>query len=147
MSFRDKFRSIFHVNDTPHRIAVAFSCGVFWGISPFVGLHTIGAFAFAWLFRLNKLVAIVGVYITNPWTVVPIYSFCIWVGAKIVGMNQILPEVDWKNMSIVSFAKELTPLLWPFVVGTFTVATIGGIVSYFFVYSAVLRYRKLKHDA
>jgi uncharacterized protein (DUF2062 family) len=147
MAFQDKFRSIFQVNDTPHRIAVSFSCGIFWGISPFLGLHTIGALAFAWLFRLNKLVSIVGVYVTNPWTIVPIYSFCIWIGAKIIGMNQIIPEVDWKHITFMSFAEQLTPLLLPFVVGTFAVATVGSIVSYFFVYNAVLRYRKLKHGA
>ncbi|TNF55711.1 MAG: DUF2062 domain-containing protein [Nitrospiraceae bacterium] len=145
MSFWDKFRSIFQVNDTPHRIAIAFALGVFWGISPLVGLHTIGAFSFAWLFRLNRLVAVVGVYITNPWTVVPIYSFCLWVGIKLVGMKQALPEVDWKNLTFMYMVHKLTPLLWPFIVGTFVVATVSGIISYFIIYNAALRYRKIKH--
>lgn len=147
MSFRDKFRSIFQVNDTPHRIAIAFALGVFWGISPLVGLHTIGAFSFAWLFRLNRLVAVVGVYITNPWTVVPIYSFCLWVGIKLVGMKQALPEVDWKNLTFMYMIHTLTPLLWPFVVGTVVVATVSGIMSYFIIYNAALRYRKIRHVA
>jgi uncharacterized protein (DUF2062 family) len=147
MSFIDKFRSVFQVNDTPHRIAIAFAFGVFWGISPLIGLHTIGALSFAWLFRLNRLVAVVGAYITNPWTVVPIYSFCLWVGVKLLGIKEILPEVDWGHLGFTYLLHELKYLLIPFVIGTFVVSTVCGIMSYFIMYSAVMRYRRIKDGA
>ncbi len=146
MSYRDKIRGIFHINDTPHRIAIAFSVGVFMGISPLLGLHTIGAFFIAWLFGLNRLVAIVGVYITNPWTIVPIYSFCLWVGVKLTGLNQVLPDVDWKNLKIMQMLSELTHLLLPFVVGSIVVGIISSVASYFIVYSLILRYRRGAKD-
>ncbi len=141
--YRDKFRSIFYVKDTPHRIALAFALGVIMGISPFLGLHTIGAFFLAWLFGLNRLVAFVGVCLNNPWTIVPIYSFCIWVGAKLIGMKQILPEVDWKNVTLMYMINKLTPLIMPFFVGTIAVGIVVGIISYFIIQIMVIRYKKI----
>ena len=147
MAFRDRFRSIFQVKDTPHKIAAAFAFGVFIGISPIIGFHTISAFFLAWLFGLNRLIAIAGVYITNPWTAVPIYTFCLWVGAKLTGIKDILPEVDWNHVTFMSLIDKLTPLVWPFVVGTFLVGTIGSIISYFIIYNAALRYNKIRDGA
>jgi uncharacterized protein (DUF2062 family) len=147
MDFSNKFRSIFQVNDTPHRIAMAFAFGVFMGVSPLLGLHTVGAFLIAWILGLNRLVAIVGVYITNPWTIVPIYSFCLWVGARLVGIQQILPAVDWRNATFVYLLNKVTPLLWPFVVGTLVVGTVSGFLSYFIIYGAVVRFRRIRNGA
>ena len=91
--FKDKFKSILKIKESPRRIALAFALGVFIGISPFLGLHYISAFFLAWLFRLNKLVAVVGVSVNNPWTIVPLSTFCVWIGAKIMGIKEVLPEV------------------------------------------------------
>ncbi|MCK5138423.1 MAG: DUF2062 domain-containing protein [Thermodesulfovibrionia bacterium] len=147
MALIDKFRGIFQVRETPHRIAMSFSIGVFVGISPLFGIHTIGAFFLAWLLGLNRFIAVTGAYITNPWTIVPIYSFSIWIGAKIVGLKHILPRIDWGNLTFMYLAKELKPLVWPFVVGTVAVGIVGGIASYFIIYGAVIRYRKIRHGA
>lgn len=141
MAIRDKLRQILKIKDTPHRIAMAFALGVFMGISPLLGLHTIGAFFIAWMLRLNRLVAIVGVYITNPWTIVPIYSFCIWVGARLTGLERILPAVDWNDVSLMVFMSELKHLIIPFLVGTIFVGSLSAIFSYFIIRWGVTRYR------
>src|SRR4030067_3096057 len=98
MALRDKFRGIFQAKESPHRIAMSFALGVFWGMSPLLGIHTIGAFFTAWLLGLNRFVAVVGVYVTNPWTIVPIYSFSLLVGARVVGIKEILPAIDWNSV-------------------------------------------------
>ena len=67
-------------------IALAFSVGIFVGMSPLFGIHTILGLILAWIFSLNKFVTIVGVYITNPWTIVPIYTFATWFGGKLLGL-------------------------------------------------------------
>ena len=141
MAIRDKFREILKVKDTPHRIAMAFALGVFMGISPLLGLHTIGAFFFAWLLRLNRLVAIIGVYITNPWTIVLIYTFCIWVGARLTGLEKIIPAVNWNDVSFMVFMGELKHLIIPFLVGSIVVGSISAIISYFIIHWAVVKYR------
>ncbi|GBD96861.1 MAG TPA: DUF2062 domain-containing protein [Nitrospirae bacterium] len=155
--FRDKFRSIFQVNDTPRRIAMAFAIGVFLGISPFLGIHYIGAFFLTWFFRLNRLVAVVGVSVNNPWTIVPISSFCVWVGAKLLGIKQVLPEVDWKNITLthiigkladmdnlIELLNKLTPLIKAFFAGSLVICTFTAIASYFIIYNLVTRYKQAR---
>lgn len=155
MAFRDKFRGIFLTKDTPQRIALAFALGVFMGISPLLGLHYIGGFFFAWIFRLNKLVTLIGVSVNNPWTIVPISSFCVWVGKKLIGAKQVLPEVDWKSVTLTNIMSRFTdidnfiylinklmPLLVSFFVGSFVICTFTAIASYFIIQTLVIRYRK-----
>ena len=154
--FKDKFRAIFTVKDSPRRIAAAFAMGVFMGISPFLGLHYIGAFFLAWLFRLNKLVAIVGVSVNNPWTIVPLSTFCVWIGAKMIGIKQVLPEVDWENVSLMAIAKKMTdldnflymvkqlmPLIKAFFAGSFLVCTLSALISYFIIHTLAVKYRNI----
>ena len=141
MAIRDKLRQILKVKDTPHRIAIAFALGVFMGISPLLGLHTIGAFFIAWLLRLNRLVAVVGVYITNPWTIVPIYTFCIWIGASLTGLERIIPAINWNDVTFMVLMGELKHLIIPFLLGTTIVGSLSAIVSYFIIRWAVVRYR------
>lgn len=159
MAFRDKFRGIFLTKDTPHRIALAFALGVFMAISPLLGLHYIGGFFFAWIFRLNKLVTFIGVSVNNPWTMVPIFSFCIWVGKKLIGIKQVLPEINWKGVTLTNISRftdidnfiylinKLMPLLVSFFVGSFVVCTFAAIASYFIIQTLVIRYRKTQDGA
>ena len=152
--FRDKFRSIFQIKESPHRIALAFAMGVFMGISPLLGLHYIGGVLLAMLFRLNKLVAIIGISVNNPWTIVPLSTFCVWVGAKLLGIKQVLPEVDWGSISLTSILMKFTSLenliqmikdIWPliaaFFAGSFLICTLAAITCYFIMLELVKRYR------
>ena len=158
--FRDKFRSIFQVKDTPHRIAMSFAVGVFMGISPLLGLHYVGAFFIAWLFKLNKLVAMVGVSVNNPWTIVPISTFCVWIGAKLIGIKQVLPEVDWQNLSLmkimgrfsdlqnfIDLVKQLWPLLASFFIGSFLICTLSAAAGYFIIQILIAKYKKTEDAA
>ncbi len=157
--FKDKFRTIFQVRDTPHRIALAFAIGVFMGISPFLGLHYIGGFFIAWLVGLNKLVTMVGVSVNNPWTIVPLCSFCTWIGAKLIGIKQILPEVEWESVTLmnvfgtfsdfhnfIEMVKQLWPLIASFFVGSLLIGAISAVASYFIIQIIMVRYKK-REDA
>ncbi len=151
----EKFKSILKVKESPHRIGLAFALGVFVGISPFLGLHYIGALLLAWLFRLNKLVAVVGVSVNNPWTIVPISTFCVWIGAKMMGIKDVLPEVDWAGISLTNIIgtfsdmeslKLMTKQLWPvissFFVGSMLICTVSAIASYFIIQILMTKYQK-----
>ncbi|OGW57896.1 MAG: hypothetical protein A2Z09_02210 [Nitrospirae bacterium RBG_16_43_8] len=41
MKFKDRFRNILAIMASPHRLAVVFAAGVFIGMSPLLGFHTI----------------------------------------------------------------------------------------------------------
>ncbi len=141
MGFRDRLRGILSIKDSPHRLATAFAMGVFIGVSPLLGLHTVLGIALAWIFRLNKIVTMTGVFVTNPWTIVPIYSFSVWVGAKFLGITHIIPDVDWAHLKFSALFSELRPLLMPFVIGTLFVGFVSSVISYFIIYHGVKRAR------
>ena len=142
MALRDKLSAIFSIKDSPKKIAISFAVGVFIGMSPILGLHTVLGIAAAWIFRLNKFVTIIGVYITNPWTIVPIYTFATWFGAKLLGVKKIIPAIDWNNISFNYLLNEMSHLLLPFVFGTTLLGLLSAIAGYIIIYQAVMRSRQ-----
>ena len=137
MAIREKLRLILSIKESPVRLSLSFAIGVFIGMSPFLGIHTILGIICAYLFRLNKFVTIVGVYITNPWTIIPIYTFSTYVGARLIGMNRIIPSIDWKNITLSRLISELGPLLKPFIIGTLFIGLISSLISYIILYHLV----------
>ncbi|OGW28930.1 MAG: hypothetical protein A2X59_11660 [Nitrospirae bacterium GWC2_42_7] len=135
--FRAKLRQIISVKESPHRIASSFAIGMFIGMSPLLGIHTILGIAVAYLLRLNKFITLVGVFVTNPWTIVPIYSFGIWLGAKLMHIDKIIPEIDWSNMTFSVFLEDFGHLLLPFAVGSTVFALASAIISYIFIFYLV----------
>ncbi|MDA8078942.1 MAG: DUF2062 domain-containing protein [Nitrospiraceae bacterium] len=141
MAFRTKLTQILSIRESPHRIALAFSVGIFIGMSPLLGIHTLLGIAVAWQFRLNKLVTLVGVYVTNPWTIIPIYTFGTWMGAKLLGVRHILPDIDWSHITLMGFISDFRHLLMPFVVGTTFIGTISALAGYALIYHSVKKAR------
>lgn len=146
MGLRDKLREVAGVKDSPKKIAVSFAVGIFFGMSPLLGLHTVLGLAAAWIFRLNKLVTIIGVYITNPWTIIPIYTFSTWFGAKLLGIKKVIPDINWHDISFSYMVKEMEHLLWPFVLGTTVMGFLSAVIGYVLIYHAVLKNRLTGDD-
>lgn len=137
MPFRAKLRQVFSIKESPRRVAGAFALGVFIGMSPLLGIHTVLGIAFAWVLKLNRLVTLVGVYVTNPWTIVPIYSFGTWLGARMLGIDHILPAVDWAHVSFSALLRDFRPLLMPFLIGNTVLGLISAVISYVVIFTAV----------
>jgi uncharacterized protein (DUF2062 family) len=130
---KENIKRILGIGDSPHMIALSFAVGVFFAISPLLGLHTILGLAVAWRFRLNKAVVLSGVYVTNPWSIIPIYTFCTWFGTVMLRFDRVIPEVAWADLTLGSAANELGHLVMPFVVGSTAVSLAASILSYIFV--------------
>jgi hypothetical protein len=141
LKFRARLQQILTIKDSPHKIAIAFSIGVFIGMSPLLGIHTVLGMAVAWIFRLNRLVTLIGVFITNPWTIVPIYTFGTWVGARIMGINHILPDINWSHITMTAIIKDFRPVVMPFIIGNTLIGFISAIIAYVVIYNAVKRNR------
>src|SRR5439155_848286 len=77
--------ALLHIEDTPERTAAAFALGVFFGFSPFLGLHTLLGILFAFLLNLNRVAVLLGVYSNLPWVIAPYYAFTTVLGAQITG--------------------------------------------------------------
>jgi len=143
LSLGDRLRIIFSVKDTPEKIALAFAVGIFIGISPFLGLHTLMALAFASILRVNKLVTLAGAFVTNPLTIIPIYSFATWVGIKMTGQENTLSQTNFKDITIINIFSILKELILPFFVGTIAFGLIAAALSYLFVYYILKRMREV----
>jgi len=139
---REQFKTIIKLDDPPHKLAFAFALGVFIAFSPWIGLHIISCFFFAWLFRVSKLVVLTASFVNNPWTMVPIFGFSLWFGVKITNTSIVAPDIAWHELSFTSAYYILKPYLWPFVAGTIVSGCIAAIISYFAIYYAAIRYKK-----
>jgi len=137
LAFRDRLREVIKLRESPHKVALAFATGVFIGMSPLLGLHTLIGFAVVWIFRLNPFATLAGVYITNPWTTVPIYTFSTWLGAQFLGIEQIIPEIAWSDITFSYLLNSLKPLVWPFILGTLLMGFFTAIIGYIIIYWAV----------
>jgi uncharacterized protein (DUF2062 family) len=127
-------------------LATSFAVGIFIAFSPTIGLHTVSCLFIAWMFRLSKLVVFTAALVNNPWTMVPLYGFCLWFGIKITGSTIITPDIAWQLLTFSSAYHILKPYLWPFVAGTVVAGVAAAIISYFIIYWAVVRYRRGTND-
>ena len=147
MKLRRAFHAIFHVQDTPHRIALAFGLGVFIAFSPLLGIHTGLALGLAFLFRLSRVAILAGAWTNNPWTLAPMYMAGTALGCGILGVSpESLESIDWSLHGRAFYAalwEGLRPLLVPFVVGNTVLGLIAGLLSYLVVRSLLERRQPL----
>jgi uncharacterized protein len=143
MTLRRLFHAVFHVQDTPHRIALSFGLGVFIAFSPLLGLHTGLALGLAFLFRLSRVAILAGAWTNNPWTLAPMFMAGTALGCAILGVSpESLESIDWSLHGRAFYAAlwdGLRPLLVPFVVGNSVLGGIVGVIAYLVVRSLLER--------
>jgi uncharacterized protein (DUF2062 family) len=142
-------RRLLALDDTPERIAFAFALGVWLAFSPLVGLHTFLGLAIAFIFGLNRAALLVGVFINNPWTLVPIYGTAGYLGGLLMGYPALesMPEIGWGQLLTTDFWSQLGqqwPVLMPLVLGSALLATVAAVLSYLLALYFV-RQRKSAH--
>ncbi len=157
-----KFR-IIHVDDSPHRIALGVSIGLFTAFLPLLGLHTIIAFMLAFVLRANKAVAILCSWISNPLTMIPIFVPSYIFGHAVVGLfRDPLPadahqvaEILERSFSFSSLTAAVSSLdFWKetaslfgkigleFTTGCLILGTTFAIVFYFASYKMIIVHRE-----
>ena len=147
--------TLLHVADTPERTAAAFAMGVFFGFSPFLGFHTLLAIIIAFLFDLNRVAALLGVYSNLPWVIAPYYAIVTMIGAKIIGhkppegFNAQLAALFELSVFHGEFWHRLItilkPLLWPYTVGSMLGAIVMAAIAYPLALGFVTSRRRI-HD-
>jgi len=161
--FNKWLRRIVRLNDTPHSIATGFSIGVFIGMLPVYGFQMIISAAVAAVARVNKVAAIIPVWITNPLTIPPILYLQYLLGKLIVRAEDVegvwpkIQEVgraagevslwDFKRTSgaVLAAASSLGwDVLWPTLIGCIVSGVALGLLAYPLVLRAVIWYRRRK---
>jgi uncharacterized protein (DUF2062 family) len=128
-------RRLFALDDTPERIALAFALGVFLAFSPLLGLHAFLGLIFAFFFGLNRIALLLGVFVNNPWTLVPIYAAGTYLGGLLVGFpsRPPLPRFDWQAVWSDGFWVQLVGqwhLLKPLLLGSSILSVLAAALSY-----------------
>jgi uncharacterized protein (DUF2062 family) len=138
---RKWMQALLHVHDSPQRTAAAFAVGVFFGFSPFLGLHTVLALSVAFIFNLNRVAVLIGVYSNLPWIIAAWYALTTAIGAWLLGTNlppgfgqrvaelftlSLFHEEFWRAM-----VRDMRPLFWPYFVGSLLGAVLVSALSYF----------------
>jgi uncharacterized protein (DUF2062 family) len=111
----------------PEEIARGMALGIFIGMTPTMGLQMPIALVFAYIFRENRLAAILGVWITNPVTAPFIYGFEYEFGRNILGMEYVkFPgELSWESVGQVGY--EVLAPLW---LGGIICGIVCGAIAY-----------------
>ena len=161
-------QKILHADDTPHRLAMGVGLGIFVAWTPTIGFQMIIVLLLASLFKANKAVGVPLVWISNPFTLIPIYYPNYLLGrwlmsvfikrpyldkeqfAHVLGQLQGLAD-SLKHLHKTQFLHNLTELFTTFLkvsldlwVGSIIIGLVLGIVSYIGTYRLIVWYR-IKH--
>lgn len=134
---------LLHVHDSPHRIALAFGIGVFIAFFPVFGIHTLLALGIAFAFRLSRAAMLLGAYLNNPWTIVPLYTAGTVVGSWLLGLP--LEGLPLSGLRLRhdglwhALLETVYPYLWPYFVGNLLLGAVGGVGAYLAVRFALER--------
>lgn len=147
MRSRPVLRWVIKLRSSPRAIAGGLGLGTFIAFTPTVGVQLILAVIFATIFNLNRPAAMIPVWITNPITVAPIYTFNYWLGTKIwpgpplsevsdlfIDIGRTMASLDFWNIR-EQFAAVLHMgggILTPLLLGSMAVGIITGLLTYIF---------------
>ncbi len=156
-------RRMQRIPGTPHRLAIGFSCGAALSMTPFIGLHGVGAIVLSWALGGSWVTALIGTAIGNPWTFPLIWIVIYQTGAILV------PGVAAADLSMAAVTSELVALasaaanlalVWDIdlaigdlarlrllptmTVGSIPYVVVVWIASYYAVRSSVSQYQKIR---
>jgi len=137
---KDLIKKLLHIEDTPERTALAYSIGIFLGFSPFLGFHTLAGLVIAFLFGLNRVAILLGVWTNTPWWIVPYYVIATWVGmwvtrfsidwATLKGIFQFGMDQEFMSPDFWSRISSQRGLLLSFGIGSLVLCTLLSFVAY-----------------
>jgi uncharacterized protein (DUF2062 family) len=157
------------IPDTPHKISLGMSCGIFASFTPLFGLHFLIAGLLSYVLRANVLASLIGTFIGNPITFPIITVFNLKLGEWILGSNEYSSGdggkifegfldfifLIYKSLFTEgSIGENSVPRMNEFLYGVFIPYSLGGlilgisvaIISYFLLRPLVSTYKK-KRDS
>ena len=149
-----KLLDIAREKDPPDKIALGLALGIFVGFLPIMGIQMVVVSLIAIPLRANLKGALVGVWMSNPLTFIPLYygNYLfgrMFVSTQAVGWKEFSGTIthasDWSWTTIRSSLANLvdmgTDILLPLWVGSAILAVLFSIPVYIFTYRFVVTYR------
>lgn len=145
LRLRPLIRWVIRLRSSPRAIAGGLGIGTFIAFTPTVGVQIILAVILATLFSMNRPAAMIPVWITNPITVAPIYTFNYWLGLKVwdgpplhkvsglfIDIGKTMARLEFWNikdqfLAILHMGKEI---LIPLMIGSIAVGLVSGTLVF-----------------
>jgi len=128
---------------SPQQASLGMALGIFVGMSPFLGFHTVMAVLLASLFGWSKITAAVGVLVTNPITAPIIYPLTYQLGVMLTGFSE---PIIWSRLlepgAFIALMKNSPMIIIDMLVGGILVGLPLSIVIYYITYAAVSKAKK-----
>lgn len=144
---RYQYVRLIRINDSPEKIAGGLALGVALGVLPSFGLGIVIALFTAGLFRVNRVSAVLGTLVMNPWTATFFWALSYLSGSLVMGQD--LHE----TIALVRTLKG-QPDLWkslvggrlllPYIIGNVLVTVAASATFYMGALYVVRGYRKAK---
>lgn len=129
--FKLIYIKLFRIHDTPQKIALGFGLGIFLGILP--GSGPIAALCLAFLFKLNRVSALLGSLLTNTWLSFLIFPLSIKAGSTIINLS-------WQDI-------YSNKVILPAAIGYLTISFCLGVFGYLvalIMLKQIKKYKQLK---
>ena len=121
-------------------VARGMALGIFIGMTPTMGIQMPIAFFAAMLLKENKLAAMLGVWISNPVTALPLYTFNFQLGKYVLGT----PDLAMPHFSSLQEILKLGhDFILPLAVGSIIAGTVAAGVAYIITLNV---YRGIKYE-
>ncbi len=139
---RQSYDRLIRIRGTPHEIGMGMALGLFIGMAPLMGVQMAIAVFFAMLLKWNKLTAVIGVWITNPFTALPIYGINYMVGAYVTGVKSPFRLGGEPHFPLlIDILMKAPEIFLTLFVGGIITGIPCSVAGYFFTYVAVNRYQ------
>ncbi len=161
--FARMWRNVVSLHGSPREVALGAAIGMWLAFTPTWGIQMIIALILTSFLRASRPAALVMVWVTNFFTVAPIYAFCYWVGAwfwpaedrqSMMDVYDVIVKLVsspaqgewWEVWKAFSTALETIgfKLFMPMMVGGIIVGAVAAVGTYPAVLWGVRRYRRAR---
>ena len=116
--------NLWHLNR--RSVSGGVACGLFWAMIPIPIQMVLSAFT-AIFFRINLPISVAVVWITNPFTIPPVFYMNYLIGTWILGVPPYVGEFEF---SIDWITAELNVIWQPMLVGSLLMAVLLSVTGY-----------------
>ncbi len=143
---RPVLRWVIKLRSSPRAIAGGLALGTFVAFTPTYGVQIFLVIFLATFFNLNRPAALVPIWITNPVTITPIYTFNYWLGSFVydgpplsqvsklfLGIAGKLTKLDFWDVQhqIAEFLIVGKDIIIPLTIGCCLIGAISALLTYF----------------
>ncbi|WP_456413452.1 DUF2062 domain-containing protein [Thiolapillus sp.] len=138
-------QNLWHLNR--RSVSGAFAVGLFWAMIP-MPLQMIAAAATAILARVNLPVSVALVWLTNPFTIPPIFYFNYLVGTWLLPHQEPLGNVE---ISLEWFTKSMGEIWQPLYLGSVVVGVVlaaagYAVIRFYWRWHIISQYKKRQQE-